>query len=156
MNEETAASEGECDTALRLNSGNAEVLALGVVLRAQRGAEFADHAILLNPNYQRWQAWNLSTAYFMSVDSNTHCASWNGSRTTTTTSDPRSIAPRAMRRSAGWWKLERPCPAPLQHLPDLTIEGFTGTADNNDADRIQFIGPMRAAGSRRARSSRLW
>ena len=34
----------------------------------------------------------------------------------------------------------------LQHFPDLTIEGFTGTADNSDADRIRLIGPMRAAG----------
>jgi hypothetical protein len=34
----------------------------------------------------------------------------------------------------------------LQHFPDLTIEGFTGTADNADSDRIRLIGPMRAAG----------
>src|SRR4029077_4547455 len=34
----------------------------------------------------------------------------------------------------------------LQHFPDLTIEGFTGAADNIDSDRIRLIGPMRAAG----------
>ena len=34
----------------------------------------------------------------------------------------------------------------LQHFPDLTIEGFTGTPDWSDADRKRLIGPMRAAG----------
>ena len=34
----------------------------------------------------------------------------------------------------------------LQHFPDLTIEGFTGTANASDSDRIRLIGPMRAAG----------
>jgi hypothetical protein len=34
----------------------------------------------------------------------------------------------------------------LQHFPDLTIEGFLGTPDWSDADRVRFMGPMRAAG----------
>ena len=34
----------------------------------------------------------------------------------------------------------------LAHFPDLTIEGFTGTPDWTDADRMRFVGPMRAAG----------
>ena len=34
----------------------------------------------------------------------------------------------------------------LQHFSDLTIEGFTGTVRWSDAERMHFIGPMRAAG----------
>ena len=34
----------------------------------------------------------------------------------------------------------------LQHYPDLTIEGFTGTPDWSDTDRKRLTGPMRAAG----------
>src|SRR6478735_9913315 len=34
----------------------------------------------------------------------------------------------------------------LQHFPDLTVEGFTGTTDWIDADRRRLIEPMRSAG----------
>jgi tetratricopeptide (TPR) repeat protein len=63
------ASEAEFETALRLNPGDAEILALysgwaSAFGHPERGVEAADHAIRLNPNYQVWQAWNFSTAYF--------------------------------------------------------------------------------------------
>jgi tetratricopeptide (TPR) repeat protein len=63
-----AACEAEFDTALRLNPGDAEILALysGAATgfgHPERGAEAADRAIRLNPNYQVWQAWNFSYAY---------------------------------------------------------------------------------------------
>ena len=50
---------------------------------------------------------------------------------------PRSAAPRRRRR---------PLSDALAHFPDLTIEGFTGTADWSDAERKRLIGTMRAAG----------
>ena len=58
-------SEAEFDTALRLNPGDAEILAAYSAWaptfgHPERGAEAADHAIRLNPNYQVWQAWNFS------------------------------------------------------------------------------------------------
>ena len=64
-----AVSEAEFDTALRLNPGDAEILALysgsaSSFGHPEQGAEMADHAIRLNPNYQVWQAWNFSWAYF--------------------------------------------------------------------------------------------
>jgi TolB-like protein len=64
-----AASEAEFDTALRLNPGDAEILALyspwaSTFGHSERGAEAADHAIRLDPNYQVWQAWSFSAAYF--------------------------------------------------------------------------------------------
>ena len=62
-------SEAEYETALRLNPGDAEVLAMYSMVapsfdHPERGAEAADHAIRLNPNYQPWQAWSFSYAYF--------------------------------------------------------------------------------------------
>ena len=63
-----APSEAEFDTALRLNPGDAEILAVysawaSAFGHPERGAEAADRAIRLNPNYPVWQAW-FSYAYF--------------------------------------------------------------------------------------------
>ena len=145
-----AVSEAEFETALRLNPGDAEILALYSVWASafghpEHGAEMADHAIRLNPNYQVWQAWNFSTAYF--------AAGFE---------DALRILERLSKddynfyswvyRAASYAALGRAAEAKaatsdaLQHFPDLTIEGFTGTADNADSDRIRLIGPMRAAG----------
>jgi tetratricopeptide (TPR) repeat protein len=58
-------SEAEFDTALRLNPGDAEILTFYSAWAPAFGhPERADHAIRLNPNYQPWQAWNFSYAYF--------------------------------------------------------------------------------------------
>jgi len=57
------------ETALRLNPGDAEILTLystwaSTFGHPERGAEIADHAIRLNPNYEAYLTWNFSTAYF--------------------------------------------------------------------------------------------
>ena len=69
MKGDFAPNGAEFDTALRLNPGDAEVLAMYAAWPSsfghpEHGAEAADHAIRLNPNYQVWQAWNFSWAYF--------------------------------------------------------------------------------------------
>jgi tetratricopeptide (TPR) repeat protein len=139
------------ETALRLNPGDAEILTLysawaSTFGHPERGAEMADHAIRLNPNYEAYQAWNFSTAYFsagrfedalrilerLSKD-NYNFYSWVF-RAATYAALGRAAEAKAATSDA------------LQHLPDLTIEGITGTADNSDADRIRLIGPMRASG----------
>ena len=146
-----AASEAEFETALRLNPGDAEILALysawaSTFGHPERGAEAADHAIRLNPNYQVWQAWNFSYAYFAAgrfedalrilerlPKDNYNFYSWVY----------RAASYAALGRSA---EAKAATSDALQHFPDLTIEGFTGTADWTDADRKRLIGPMRAAG----------
>ena len=65
MKGDFAASEAEFDTALRLNPGDAEILARYSTWPSgfghpERAAEAADRAIRLNPNYQVCQAWNFS------------------------------------------------------------------------------------------------
>ena len=147
-----APSEAEFDTALRLNPGDAEILALysgwaSTFGHPERGAEAADRAIRLNPNYQVWQAWNFSSAYFAAgrfedalrilerlPKDNYNFYSWV----------IRAASYAALGRVRGGEGGHRRMR--LQHFPDLTIEGFTGTADWSDADRMRFIGPMRAAG----------
>ena len=84
-----AASEAELDTALRLNPGDAGLLASlstwAVTFgHPERGAEAADHAIRLNPTYRVDDAWGFLYAYFHAVDSRMRCASWIGSRKTST------------------------------------------------------------------------
>jgi TolB-like protein/class 3 adenylate cyclase len=146
-----APSEAEFDRALRLNPGDAELLALyspwaSTFGHPERGSEAADHAIRLNPNYLPWQAWNFSSAYFpagrfedalrilerLSKD-NYNFYAWVY----------RAASYAALGRSA---EAKAAVSDALQHFPDLTIEGFTGTPDWSDADRKRLIGPMRAAG----------
>jgi tetratricopeptide (TPR) repeat protein len=146
-----AASEAEFDTALRLNPGDAEVLALYSGAAAdfghpERGAQAADHAIRLNPNYQPLAAWNFSYAYF------TAGRFEDALRILERLSKDNYNFYSRVYRAASYAALGRTAEAKaatsdaLQHFPDLTIEGFTGTADYSDSDRIRLIGPMRAAG----------
>jgi tetratricopeptide (TPR) repeat protein len=106
----------------------------------------ADHAIRLNPNYEAYQAWNFSTAYF------------SAGRFEDALRHPGAALKRQLQllflglSRCDYAALGRAAEAKaatsdaLQHLPDLTIEGITGTVDNSDADRIRLIGPMRASG----------
>ncbi len=146
-----AASEAEYETALRLNPGDTEILALysgsaSAFGHPEQGAEMADHAIRLNPNYQVWQAWNFSWAYFAVGRFE------DTLRILERLPKDNYLVYSWVQRAASYAALGRPAEAKaatsdaLQHFPNLTIEGFTGTADNSDADRIRLIGPMRAAG----------
>jgi TolB-like protein/class 3 adenylate cyclase len=147
VNGDIALSEGEFDTALRLNPGDAEVLALYVGWApTERALEATNRAIRLNPNYQPWQAWNFSYAYF------------NGGRY----EDALRVLERLPKDNYNYWTwimraasyaaLNRSAEAKaavsdaLAHFPDLTIEGFTRHAGVTDADRMRFVPPMRAAG----------
>ena len=146
-------SEAEFDTALRLNPGDAEILTQYLACAStfghpERGAEAADRAIRLDPNYRPWQAWNFSAAYFGAgrfedslrilerlPQDNYNFYAWV----------MRAASYAAVGRSA---EAKAAVSDALQHFPDLTIEGFLGTPDWSDADRTRFIGPMRAAGFR--------
>ena len=103
-----AASEAEFETALRLNPGDAKILALYSVWASTFGppehsAEMADHAIRLRilerlskDNYN-FYSWVYRAASYAALG--------------------RAAEAKAARRMR------------FQHFPDLTIEGFTGTAD---------------------------
>ena len=146
------ASEAEFETALRLNPGDAEILTLysvwaGTFGHPELGAEAVDHAIRLNPNYPFWQAYNFGPAYFMAGRFE------DALRILERLPKDKYLFWSWVFRAASYAALGRSAEAKaatsdaLQHFPDLTIEGFTGTADSSDADRSRLIGPMRAAGS---------
>ena len=144
-------SEAEFDTALRLNPGDAEILA-GYSAWAvtfghpERAAEAADHAIRLNPSYPPSQAPSFSYAYF-SVGRY---------------EDTLRVLDRLPRqnylfwswvlRAASYGALGRAAEAKvalsdaLTRFPYVTIEGFTGGPDWSDADRKRLVETMRAAG----------
>jgi tetratricopeptide (TPR) repeat protein len=144
-------AEAEFDTALRLNPGDAGILA-GYASWAvafghpERAAEFADRAVRLNPDYHVWDAYNFSYAYF----------------STGRYEDTLRILERLPRdqylyyswvlRAASYAGLGQPAKAKaatseaLAHYPELTAEGFTGTPDWSDAERKRLTETMRAAG----------
>jgi tetratricopeptide (TPR) repeat protein len=144
-------SEAEYETALRLNPGDAEVLGMYSLVapsfdHPERGAEAADHAIRLNPNYQVWQAWSFSYAYF--------CAR--------RFEDTLRVLERLPKDDYGPWswfqraasyaalgqsaKARAAVSDALAHVPDFTIEGYMGDLGTTDADRKCLIEPARAAG----------
>src|SRR5262249_20135919 len=112
----------------------------------ERGAEAADRALRLNPNYQIWASYNFQYAYFMSgryedalrileripvENYNFYCWVY------------RAASYAALGRSE---KAKAAAADALKHYPDLTIEGVTGTPDLGEAERQRLVGPMRAAG----------
>jgi tetratricopeptide (TPR) repeat protein len=146
-----AASEAEFDTALRLNPGDAGLLAsvstwavsLG---HPERGAEAADHAIRLNPNYGTEDAWGFLYAYF-------HAGRFEDAlRILDRLPKDKYLEGSWAVRASSYVTLGKSAEAKvavseaLEHFPDLTIEGFTGNLGMSDEERKRFIGPMRAAG----------
>ncbi len=144
-------SEAEFDTALRLNPGDAEVLsgysawAVGFG-HPERAAEAADRAIRLNPSYPLSQAPSFSYAYF-SVGRYEDAL-----RVLERLPKENYLFYSWVLRAASYAALGRAAEAKaalsdaLQHFPDLTIEGLTGTPDWSDADRKRLNETMRAAG----------
>jgi TolB-like protein/class 3 adenylate cyclase/Tfp pilus assembly protein PilF len=145
------ASEAELDTALRLNPGDAGLLASlaswAITFgHPERGAEAADRAIRLNPNYSVEDAWGFAYAYF-------HAGRFE---------DVLHVLDRVPKdkylegswavRASSYVALGKSAEAKatvsdaLAHFPDLTIEGFTGSSGMSEEERKRLIGPMRAAG----------
>ncbi len=154
-------SEAEFDTALRLNPGDAEILAgyanWSVTFgHPERGAEAADHAIRLNPSYPPFQAYSFSYAYFSAgryedtlrvlerlPKDNYLLFSW-------------------VLRAASYAALGRAPEAKaalsdaLAHFPDLTIEEMAGAREIAMQRGTGGSKPCGRRGSRHARSRRLW
>ena len=123
--------------------------------RVERGAEMADHAIRLNPNYQVWQGFQFSCAHICSVG-RSEDALRIPERLPKEKYQPfaQSCSPRATPRlpRAG---AKATVADMLAKNPDLTTEGFTGTADWSDADReTSLISQRGPRGSHHARNRR--
>jgi TolB-like protein/class 3 adenylate cyclase len=145
------ASEAEFDIALRLNPGDSDILAAyagfaSAFGREEDGAEAADHAIRLNPNYEVWQGFGFSFAYFSAGRYD------DALRIVERLPKDKYLAYSWVTRAASYAALGRDAEAKaaatdtLAHHPELTIEGFTGTPDWSEGDRKRLVGPMRNAG----------
>ena len=136
---------------MRLNPGDADVLsgysawAVGFG-HPERAAEAADRAIRLNPSYPLSQAPSFSYAYF-SVGRYEDAL-----RVLERLPKENYLFYSWVLRAASYAALGHAAEAKaalsdaLQHFPDLTIEGLTGTPDWSDADRKRLNETMRAAG----------
>lgn len=151
MQGDLAPSEAEFDTALRLNPGDAEILAQYASWATSfghpdRAAEAADHAIRLDPSYPMWQSYDFSYAYF-SADRYEDTL-----RILDRLPKDNYIFYSWVLRAASYaaiGELEKAKLAvadALFHHPDLTIEGFIGTPDWSDGERHRLEKTMRAAG----------
>jgi TolB-like protein/class 3 adenylate cyclase len=144
-------SESEFDKALQLNPGSADIMVLYSRWaygfgHPGRGAEAADRAIRLNPNYQIWWAWNFQYAYFIDGRyedalrilerlpfENYVVGSW--------------VIHAASYAALGQTDAAKAAVADaLKHHPDVTIEGFTGRPIFSEAERRRLVELMRAAG----------
>ncbi len=144
-------SESEFDKALQLNPGSADIMALYSRWargfgHPGRGAEAADRAIRLNPNYQIWWAWNFQYAYF--IDGRYEDALRILERLPVENYLVGSWVFRAASYAAlGQTDAAKAAVADaLKHHPDVTVEGFTGRPVFSEAERQRLVELMRAAG----------
>jgi TolB-like protein/class 3 adenylate cyclase/Flp pilus assembly protein TadD len=146
-----ARGKAELDTALRLNPGSADILALAAGWSSTfgdpaRGAELADQAIRINPNYPVSVTVNFYMAYFMAGRHEDSLRIIDQQRV-----ENRTRFSWAIRASnyAALGQLERAKAATreaLEQHPDLTAEGFANEPGFNETERKKLADTMRAAG----------
>jgi tetratricopeptide (TPR) repeat protein len=144
-------AKAEFDTALRLNPSSADVLAIyassaSTFGEPERGAELADQAIRLNPNYPPAQSGAYYYAYFMAgryqdalrildkqpIETRTMYG-WIMRAATLAALGERDNAHAAAKDA-------------LAHYPDLTAEGIVNDPGFNDRERKTLAEALRDAG----------
>lgn len=141
----------EFETALSLNPGSAGLLMsyagwAGALGEPERGAEAADRAIRLNPNYPVWAGNTLRHAYF--AVGRYEDALRIVERQPFETLTRYGLVTRAA-IYAGLGRLEEAKGAvadTLAQYPDVTIEGFISDPGMSDDERRRFAETMRRAG----------
>jgi len=144
-------AKAEFDAALRLNPSSADVLAIyassaSTFGEPERGAELADQAIRLNPNYPIAQSGAYYYAYFMAgryedalriLDKqpieNRTMYGWIMRAATLASLGERDRAQAAVKDA-------------LERYPDLTAEGIVNDPGFNDVERKKLAEAMRDAG----------
>jgi tetratricopeptide (TPR) repeat protein len=143
--------KAELETALRLNPGSADILALAAGWSSTfgdpaRGAELADQAIRINPSYPASITVNFFMAYFMAGRHDDSLRIINQQRLENQTRFSWVI--RAANYAA-LGQLEEAKAATreaLEHHPDLTAEGFANEPGFNETERKKLAETMRKAG----------
>ncbi len=144
-------AKAEFDTALRLNPNSADILAIyagsaSTFGEPERGAELADQALRLNPNYPIAQSGAFYYAYFMA----------GRYEDALRILDKQPVENRTM---SGWImraatlaalgeadKAHEAAKEALDHYPDLTAEGIANDPGYNDTERKKLAEATRNAG----------
>jgi TolB-like protein/DNA-binding winged helix-turn-helix (wHTH) protein/cytochrome c-type biogenesis protein CcmH/NrfG len=144
-------AEAEFEIALRLNPGSADVMTLYALWanafgKPERGAEAADKAIRLNPNYPPWAANGFQYAYFMAGRYE------DALRILERQPLENYIRFSWIVRAAVYAELGRDEEAKawvakaLAKYPELTIEGFFNEPGWSDSERKRMMDAMQHAG----------
>ncbi|HEV2899369.1 MAG TPA: adenylate/guanylate cyclase domain-containing protein [Pseudaminobacter sp.] len=141
----------ELDMALRLNPGSFSILTYYLSWASafgepELGAELADRAIRLNPNYKPWASGGLRYAYFMA-------GRYEDALKVMERQTPDNYTKYAwVERAASFAVLGRATEAEatvkeaLRRYPDLTIESFANEPGVSAAENLRHIETMRLAG----------
>ncbi|MER8377317.1 tetratricopeptide repeat protein, partial [Mesorhizobium sp. M1406] len=144
-------AEAEFEIALRLNPGSADVMTLYALWanafgKPERGAEAADKAIRLNPNYPPWAANGFRYAYFMAgrYEDALHVLERQPLENYTRFSwivRAAVYAELGRDEEAKEWVAKA-----LAKYPELTIEGFFNEPGWSDSERKRMMDTMQHAG----------
>ena len=144
-------AKAELDTALALNPGSFRILNnylswASTFGEPERGAEMADRAIRLNPNYPSWACGGLRYAYFM-------VGRYQDALRVMERQTPDNYSKFAwVERAGSFAALGRVAEAQatvkeaLKRHPNLTIEGHVNDPGLNDVERQRLVETMRLAG----------
>jgi TolB-like protein/class 3 adenylate cyclase len=126
--------EEEFETALRLNPGSADIMTLyagwsPTFDKAERGAEYADRVMRLNPNYPVWAGRNLRNAYFNVGRYEDALHIMEGQPIETIQTSIPSFAPQSMRRSIVPRKPRFGSPKLLNNSPASRFRAFSAHLD---------------------------
>jgi tetratricopeptide (TPR) repeat protein len=144
-------AKAELDTALALNPGSFRILNNYISWAStfgepERGAEMADRAIRLNPNYPSWACGGLRYAYFM-------VGRYEDALRVMERQTPDNYSKFAwVERAGSFAALGRMAEAQatlkeaLKRYPNLTIEGYVNDPSLNNVERQRLVETMRLAG----------
>ncbi len=151
MNGDLGRAKAEFDESLRLNPSSASILTYYVSWAStfgepERGAEMADRAIRLNPNYQPWASSVFSYAYFMvgryedalrAMErlAPEHYSKFNWAH--------RAASLAALGRNA---EAQATVKQALEQYPDLTVEGIANSPGFSAAERQHYLKVLPASG----------
>lgn len=144
-------AKAELETALRLNPGSFSVLTYYLSWASAfgepaRGADLADRAVKLNPNYQPWASGGLRYAYFMA-------GRYDDALKVMERQKPENYSKYAWAERAGSLAMlgrkteaDAAVKEALQRFPDLSIEAIANDPAFNAAEHQRHIETMRLAG----------
>lgn len=146
-----ARAKAEFDTALRMAPNQFEILTFYACWAStfgepQRGAEMADQAIRLNPNYPMWSTVLFTSAYFMAGRYEDALRMQERLEPQNYGQDMWAYRPAALAAVGRTAEAKASVAEALKWFPDLTIEGHVNTAVTNDKDGGRLIETMRLAG----------